>query len=71
MTGHWPYKSPGPFESVAEKNDYEELVDTLFASQKYPSVDKIPGGTVIQGCWTERYSDVEVLIQDQSLYLMG
>ncbi|KAE8150252.1 kinase-like domain-containing protein [Aspergillus avenaceus] len=67
MTGHWPYKSPGPFESVAEKDDYEELVDALFASQKYPPVDDIPGGTVIYGCWTERYADVEALIRDQSL----
>ncbi|KAJ5165547.1 uncharacterized protein N7500_007377 [Penicillium coprophilum] len=67
MTGHWPYKSPGPFKSVAEKDDYEELVDTLFASQKYPPVDSLPGGTVIQGCWTERYGDVGALIRDQKL----
>jgi serine/threonine protein kinase len=33
MTGHWPYKSSGPLVFVAEKNDYEERVDTLFASQ--------------------------------------
>jgi serine/threonine protein kinase len=67
MTGHWPYKSPGPFRSVAEKNDYEERVDTLFASQKYPSVDGFAGGAVIQGCWTDRYSDVASLIRDQNL----
>ena len=47
MTGYWPYKSPGPFRSVAEKNDYEERVDTLFASQKYPLVDGLTGGAVI------------------------
>ena len=67
MTGHWPYESPEPFKSVIEKIDYEELVDTLFASQKYPPIDNIPGGTVIQGCWTERYGDVEALIRDQKL----
>ncbi|KAJ5343116.1 uncharacterized protein N7506_002940 [Penicillium brevicompactum] len=67
MTGHWPYKSPGPFNSMAEKEDYDELVDTLFASQKYPPVDSIHGGTVIQGCWTERYYDVGALIRDQNL----
>ncbi|EKV12769.1 Tyrosine-protein kinase, catalytic domain [Penicillium digitatum] len=67
ITGHWPYKSPGPFRSVAEKNDYEERVDTLFASQKYPSVDGLTGGAVIQGCWTDRYSDVASLIRDQNL----
>ncbi|CAG7929304.1 unnamed protein product [Penicillium olsonii] len=67
MTGHWPYKSPGPFKSVAEKDDYDELVDTLFASQKYPPIDTLPGGTVMQGCWTERYADIGALIRDQVL----
>lgn len=71
MTGHWPYKSPGPFKSVTEKDDYEELVDTLFASQRYPPVDDIPGGTVIQGCWTEKYDTVDALIRDQSLSFYG
>ncbi|KAJ5476614.1 hypothetical protein N7475_002343 [Penicillium sp. IBT 31633x] len=30
MTGHWPYKSPGRFRSVAEKNEYEDRVESLF-----------------------------------------
>ncbi|CAG8207355.1 unnamed protein product [Penicillium salamii] len=67
MTGHWPYKSPGPFKSVAEKIDYDELVDTHFSSQDYPPVDSLPGGAVIQGCWTERYDNVGALIGDQIL----
>ena len=67
MTGHWPYKSPGPFNSVEEMRNYEDLVDALFSSRKYPSVDGLIGGVVIQGCWTERYSDVGALIQDQNL----
>lgn len=64
MTGHWPYKSSGLFKTIAEKNNYEELVDSLFASQKYPLIDNILGGTVIQGCWTARYGNVESLIRD-------
>ncbi|KAI2764155.1 hypothetical protein DTO012A8_9517 [Penicillium roqueforti] len=67
MTGHWPYKSPGPFRSVAENNEYEERVDALFASQQYPSVDGLAGGAVIEGCWGDRYSDMASLIRDQSL----
>jgi serine/threonine protein kinase len=67
MTGHWPYKSPGPFNSMAEKLEYGELVDAHFASQNYPPVGDILGGAVIQGCWTERYRDAEALIRDQNL----
>ncbi|KAJ5935906.1 hypothetical protein N7454_005204, partial [Penicillium verhagenii] len=64
MTGHWPYKSPGPFKSMAEKCDYDEMVDDLFSRQEYPPVDDKFCGSLIQGCWTERYSDVGALIQD-------
>ncbi|KAJ6088463.1 hypothetical protein N7486_009724 [Penicillium sp. IBT 16267x] len=70
MTGHWPYKTPGPFKSVTEKSDYEQMVDDLFTSQKYPPIDGLPGGTVIQGCWTERYSDMRALIQDEAFLSM-
>ncbi|KAB8259939.1 kinase-like domain-containing protein [Aspergillus pseudonomiae] len=66
MTGHWPYRSPGPFKSLEEKIDYGEMVDGLFASRTYPPVDGLLGGAVIQGCWTERYSDAGALIQDQA-----
>ncbi|KAJ5726494.1 uncharacterized protein N7483_007851 [Penicillium malachiteum] len=58
MTGHWPYKSPGPFTSMAEKYDYEEMVDDLFSRQQYPPVDDLLCGSLIQGCWTERYNDI-------------
>ncbi|KAJ5925839.1 hypothetical protein N7454_007349 [Penicillium verhagenii] len=70
MTGHWPYKTPGPFRSVAEKSDYAEMVDELFASQKYPPIDCLPGGTVIQRCWTGQYRDVRALLHDEALLSM-
>jgi serine/threonine protein kinase len=66
VTGHWPYKSPGPFNSMEEMNSYGDRVDTLFASKRYPSVCGIAGGSVIQGCWAELYRDVATLIDDQS-----
>ncbi|OBT69715.1 hypothetical protein VE03_00872 [Pseudogymnoascus sp. 23342-1-I1] len=67
MTGHWPYKSPGPFESVEEKCNYEETVDALFSEGKFPAVNGLVGGAIIQGCWTEQYKDAETLLRDQEL----
>ncbi|KAL5343523.1 kinase-like domain-containing protein [Aspergillus crustosus] len=66
MTGHWPYRSPGPFKSLEEMEKYQELVDDLFASKRYPPVDKLEAGVVIQQCWTGEYSDLGALIADQS-----
>lgn len=68
MTGHWPYKSPGPFSSVEEKIAYDDMVDELFVSEKFPFIDNLVGGSVIQGCWVERYCEMEAVIQDQDLY---
>ena len=65
MTGHWPYRSPGPFKSLEEMEKYQELVDDLFASKSYPSVDGLAAGPVIQRCWTGEYSDLTALIGDQ------
>lgn len=66
MTGHWPYRSPGPFESLEEMEKYQELVDDLFASKRYPPVDGLAARPVIQRCWTGEYSDLRALIEDQS-----
>ncbi|CDM33969.1 Tyrosine-protein kinase, active site [Penicillium roqueforti FM164] len=66
MTGHWPYRSPGPFESLEEMEKYQELVDDLFASKRSPPVDGLAARPVIQRCWTGEYSDLRALIEDQS-----
>lgn len=65
MTGHWPYRSSSRFQSSEEMLQYGELVDGLFASKKFPPVDELPGGVVIQRCWTGEYSDMKALIEDQ------
>lgn len=39
MTGHWLYRTPGPFKSLEEMETYQEQVDDLFASKRYPPVD--------------------------------
>ncbi|CZR52088.1 uncharacterized protein PAC_01965 [Phialocephala subalpina] len=65
MTGHWPYKLPGPFVSVAEKLEYGEMVDTLFGEGKFPVVDDLVAGAIIHGCWTVAYKDVGAMLLEQ------
>lgn len=65
MTGHWPYKSPGPFKSVEEKLCYDAKVDELFSQSKFPPVEDLTGGAIIQGCWTEQYKDAEAILRNQ------
>jgi serine/threonine protein kinase len=69
MTGHWPYKSPGPFESVDDKWRYEAKVDELFSQGKFPTVEGLAGGGIIHGCWTGQYKDVGTILVDQELLL--
>ncbi|GAA3266870.1 hypothetical protein GCM10020218_004300 [Dactylosporangium vinaceum] len=44
---------------------YQELVDDLFASKRYPPIDGLEAGVVIQRCWKGEYSDSSALIADQ------
>jgi serine/threonine protein kinase len=66
MTDHWPYRSPGPFTSVQEKELYANKVDELFSLNKYPSTDDLVGGYVIQQCWEGQYERVEDILHDQA-----
>lgn len=45
--------------------EYQELVDGLFAAKRYPPVDGLEAGVVIQRCWTGEYSELSALIADQ------
>jgi serine/threonine protein kinase len=67
MTGHWPYKSPGPFTSMEEMEAYGEMVDTLFVLGEYPHVDDIVDGAIIKGCWTGQYREAGMLVDEQTL----
>ncbi|KAL4887265.1 kinase-like protein [Aspergillus karnatakaensis] len=69
MTDHWPYRSPGPFTSVQEKELYADKVDKLFSLSKYPSTDHLVGGSVIQQCWEGQYKGVEEILHDQASLL--
>ena len=62
MTGHWPYKSPGPFASVQEADEYDEKVDALFMKREYPSVDGLQGGDIISDCWTKKIRDAGIIV---------
>lgn len=50
MTGHWPYKSPGSFNSIEEKFGYDDKVDELFGQVKFPAVLDLTSGGIIQSC---------------------
>ncbi|WEW59849.1 serine/threonine protein kinase [Emydomyces testavorans] len=67
MTGHWPYRSPGPFTSGEELWTYGKKVDELFSLSKFPTVEGIIGGPVIQGCWMDQYGEVETILHDQNV----
>jgi len=65
MTGHWPYKLPGSFASVAEKLEYEKKADTLFCEGNFPIVDDLAAGAIIHGCWKVTYKDVGTMLLEQ------
>ncbi|CAG8318863.1 unnamed protein product [Penicillium nalgiovense] len=69
MTGHWPYRAPGPFKSLEEMETYQEHVDALFACRKYPLVDGLAAGLVVQQCWTGEYAGLRTLREDQRLFV--
>ncbi|KAL4747538.1 hypothetical protein BDW72DRAFT_182534 [Aspergillus terricola var. indicus] len=66
MTDHWPYRLPGPFTSVQEKDLYANKVDELFSLNRFPPTDDLVGGYVIQQCWGGQYKQVEEILHDQA-----
>jgi hypothetical protein len=62
MTGHWPYKSSGPFGSVEEWEEYGEKVDEAFMKGEFPSTEGLVGEDVVEGCWNQRVGDVGVVV---------
>jgi len=70
MTGHWPYKSPGPFKTVEEKRNYEERVDGFFRRRVWPNVEGLTGGNIMIGCWRKEYNTVEAILRAQKAELL-
>jgi serine/threonine protein kinase len=65
VTGHWPYKSPGPFISVEEEARYDERVHGLLSQDIFPTVEDLAGGASIQGCWDGHYTEAQTIVRDQ------
>ena len=62
LTGHWPHKAPGEFQSHIELWEYQMTVNSLFMQEQYPDTTGLFYGDVVKGCWTSRYkSTTEVL----------
>ncbi|KAF2271830.1 kinase-like protein [Westerdykella ornata] len=64
LTGHWPYKSCGSFETGEGKYDYQRRVNALFSQKKFPDVTGLAGGKVVMGCWMKRYGTVNEILRD-------
>lgn len=65
ITGHWPYRDPGGlFHSMEEMEQYESRVEGLFKKGIFPDVKGLFGGETMLGCWTQKYSNVEDILQD-------
>ncbi|CAD0109726.1 unnamed protein product [Aureobasidium uvarum] len=62
MTGHWLYKSPGPFVSVEEQEQYDERVNELFMKRAFPPVEHLLGGDIIHECWTEKITHAGTIV---------
>lgn len=63
MTGHWPHWVAGE-----ERQAYMQRVDDLFSNSEFPSIDRLRGGPIIQGCWMDRYDKASCIVEDyQSL----
>ena len=56
VTGHWPYRGLGVFQSAKEKWAYDEKVDDLFRRGKFPDLKGVWGKMVIGGCWRGEYA---------------
>ncbi|KAI9652865.1 MAG: hypothetical protein M1821_007783 [Bathelium mastoideum] len=73
VTGHWPYRDPGPFKSAEESRNYDERVEEHFRNREYPDINGLFGGAIILGCWTGKYMSADDVLQalDQEIELTG
>ncbi|KAH8912108.1 hypothetical protein BR93DRAFT_61583 [Coniochaeta sp. PMI_546] len=47
VTGHWPHRGPGPFKTPEDMEIYDQHVEELFRQSKFPDVEGLFGGRVI------------------------
>ena len=63
LTGHWPYKLPGLFNTPEEMYSYQSKVNALFSQGQFPDVTELTGEKVVMGCWMKRYSTAEEILE--------
>ncbi|CAH0023476.1 unnamed protein product [Clonostachys rhizophaga] len=63
LAGHWPHRSSGPFRTVEEMESYDRQVDDLFRQRKFPDVESLFGGSIILGCWTNKYTNADDVLR--------
>lgn len=63
VSGHWPHREPGPFNSSEDYLNYDKQVEEHFKNQNYPDVDGLFGGRIILGCWTKMYLSADDVLQ--------
>ncbi|POR37508.1 Putative serine/threonine-protein kinase gdt2 [Tolypocladium paradoxum] len=63
-TGHWPYRSPGPFRTGEEMEEYRQRVDHLFEQGHFPDVAGLFAGEVIMKCWRNEYANADDVLQE-------
>ncbi|RDA88202.1 hypothetical protein CP532_6794 [Ophiocordyceps camponoti-leonardi (nom. inval.)] len=51
LTGHWPHRGPGPYESPEEIDAYEEKVDRLFQQGTFPDRIRHRAGVASVSMW--------------------
>ncbi|KND86401.1 putative serine/threonine-protein kinase gdt2 [Tolypocladium ophioglossoides CBS 100239] len=64
LTGHWPYRGPGPFRTGEEMEEYRQRVDHLFEQGQFPDVDGLFAGKVIMKCWRNEYANADDVLQE-------
>jgi serine/threonine protein kinase len=70
LTGHWPYRAPGPFKTVEEMESYDQQVEDLFRQGIFPDVEELLEGKIILGCWTSKYTSADNVLRALDLEWM-
>lgn len=63
VTGHWPYRTRQPFQSMEDTQEYAEYVDGCFRDRKFPDVQGLYSGKVIYGCWTNAFTSADEVLR--------
>ncbi|KAK8926892.1 Calcium/calmodulin-dependent protein kinase type 1 [Metarhizium anisopliae] len=67
LTGHWPYRSSGPFRTGDEMEEYRQKVDDLFELGRFPDVNRLFAGKIMMKCWLNDYASADDLFREISL----